>query len=556
MKKRLCAVLILFLFVFSISVPTFAAVHPVAIEEDGPPAPQPVPQTPVAINVLQKDLCLQVSWKNAQNAQGYELSRYDSRDKKWTVLLRANVLNYIDKKVKTGINYTYRVRAYAKINEQVSYTAYCKGEVYQAVDLPGKVTGVKASAGEGTVKLTYNKSSGATGYWIYRQNLASGKFEKIADTSVTSYTDRKLQHKKTYSYQVVAYKTVTQNTSKGSVKRKCAGDSMSSTVKATPVVKLPGAPSGLMAMTGDRKVTLSWNSTKNTSGYRIYLYNTSTKKYDILTDTSSTSYIHKNLKQDQRYQYRVQAYRTLNGMRYYAESFSKTITIQPTKETAKTEKNVAGIHSIQFTAKVRKTANRYSSASSDKKLGTIKAGTQLKVLYRQFKRAQIRLANGDVCWVSNDNLTYLKEHYTTQDYSTAEKEMFINKKGYSSDSKYLIWISLYTQRVNIFEGSEGRWKLIRNARCATGRINKPTPVGSFKIGDRSARGWDYDTYYVKPVVQFYSDYFFHSRLKYYKGGYYDATIGKPASAGCIRMYDEDIKFIYDKMPRGTRVISF
>ena len=97
--------------------------------------------------------------------------------------------------------------------------------------------------------------------------------------------------------------------------------------------------------------------------------------------------------------------------------------------------------------------------------------------------------------------------------------------------------------------------MIRSCRCATGTYLHKTPKGVFKITYKE-KGWFYKTTYEKPIVHFKGANSFHSRIKNYKGGYADATIGKPRSKGCVRLYDEDINFIYKQCPKGTTVVSF
>lgn len=144
------------------------------------------------------------------------------------------------------------------------------------------------------------------------------------------------------------------------------------------------------------------------------------------------------------------------------------------------------------------------------------------------------------------------------DYSAADKEIFVNVKGYSSSSKYLIWVNLATQRVNVFQGSKENWKLIRTGLVGTGKSSTPTPVGMFYV-TRKQTGWFTPTYTVKPVVRFSagSGYAFHSRL-YYPGTnrLQDGRIGLPVSHGCIRMYDEDIQWLYNNAPIGTTVAVY
>lgn len=158
--------------------------------------------------------------------------------------------------------------------------------------------------------------------------------------------------------------------------------------------------------------------------------------------------------------------------------------------------------------------------------------------------------------------TGYRGNYTTQwaidnDYSDEEKTIFVNAKDYASDTQYLIWVSIATQHVNIFQGSRDNWKLIRSGLIASGATTTPTPVGIWKTTYKQT-GWYTSTYTVAPVVRFKGGgYAFHSRL-YYPGTnrLSDATIGMPASHGCVRMMDEDIQWLYNNVPTNTTVVVF
>jgi len=145
------------------------------------------------------------------------------------------------------------------------------------------------------------------------------------------------------------------------------------------------------------------------------------------------------------------------------------------------------------------------------------------------------------------------------DYTELEKNLFVNTMAYESDTQYLIWVSISHQRVNVFEKLDGRWKLIRSSIVATGAPRSPTPVGVYKTTYKQ-RGWFTEEYNCFPVVRFLkgSGYAFHSRL-YYPGSMTrlsDARIGYPISHGCIRMYNEDVQWLYDYIPESTTVVVF
>ncbi len=145
-----------------------------------------------------------------------------------------------------------------------------------------------------------------------------------------------------------------------------------------------------------------------------------------------------------------------------------------------------------------------------------------------------------------------------KDYTTQLKTDFVNGNGYSSKTDYLIWINLGTQKVNIFEGSTGKWKLLKTFRCASGAPSTPTPKGVTYITYKQTN-WTTSSYTCRPIVRFYpgTGYAFHSMLYYPRSSVLkDSAMGYPASHGCIRMEDEGIWYIYNYMPAKTTVVVY
>jgi lipoprotein-anchoring transpeptidase ErfK/SrfK len=92
----------------------------------------------------------------------------------------------------------------------------------------------------------------------------------------------------------------------------------------------------------------------------------------------------------------------------------------------------------------------------------------------------------------------------------------------------------------------------------TGAPGSATPTGVFQIFNRHTRGWTTKEYTVRPVINFINyAYGFHSRLYYPNSSELrDSRIGFPVSHGCIRMYDEDVNWMYDNLPDGTTVVVY
>lgn len=88
-------------------------------------------------------------------------------------------------------------------------TAYLDSEAgsVKSITLPkatAKVT-VKQQKGKRAVSIKWKKVKKASSYMIYRSEGKNGKLKKIATVKKgTTYTDKKVKSKKTYTYKVVA----------------------------------------------------------------------------------------------------------------------------------------------------------------------------------------------------------------------------------------------------------------------------------------------------------------------------------------------------------------
>lgn len=139
-----------------------------------------------------------------------------------------------------------------------------------------------------------------------------------------------------------------------------------------------------------------------------------------------------------------------------------------------------------------------------------------------------------------------------------EDVMLAKAQGYSSSTKWLILIDCTNNKTAVFTGSKGNWTLHRFMDCSTGASVSPTVKGSFTVGNRGTHFGEEKGYTCWYWTQFYGDYLFHSVLyePYSKTEIQDGRLGMNLSHGCVRMDIADAKWIYDTIPRGTKVISY
>lgn len=160
-------------------------------------------------------------------------------------------------------------------------------------------------------------------------------------------------------------------------------------------------------------------------------------------------------------------------------------------------------------------------------------------------------------WIRNSSCNFIGKDVPTwdssTDYSVGTKEGFVNTIGYTSKTDCLIWVSRYTQRVIIFRGSAGKWKVENTYLCSTGSNYTPTPTGIFALQAHYG-AWYFSDYVVYYPTGYDGDFAFHTTLYGYDGSDYDPTLGAPASLGCVRMARADAAYIYYNIPLGTTVV--
>jgi lipoprotein-anchoring transpeptidase ErfK/SrfK len=191
------------------------------------------------------------------------------------------------------------------------------------------------------------------------------------------------------------------------------------------------------------------------------------------------------------------------------------------------------------------------SASAETSVALKNSAVSINIGRQEANRVKALVKSG---YRGNYTLKWAKEH----DYRESDKVKWVNIKGYSSRTNYLVWVSTAYQRLNVFTGSAGNWNISKTFIIGTGVSGRDTPAGVWKLLGKSQRGWTTSLYTVKPVVNFINGkYGFHSRL--YSPDFskiYDGRIGFPCSHGCIRMYTDDIRWFYENVPVGTTVVVY
>ena len=131
---------------------------------------------------------------------------------------------------------------------------------------------------------------------------------------------------------------------------------------------------------------------------------------------------------------------------------------------------------------------------------------------------------------------------------------YVNSNNFSSETNYFIWVELKTFKVNIFKGSINKWTLVHSYLCTIGKKSTPTPKGTYTIGIKGLYFGVNKGYKCWYYTQFKANYLFHSIIYNLDGSIRDGRLGMALSDGCIRLTKENAKWIWDNIPKGTKVV--
>lgn len=231
---------------------------------------------------------VKISWSAVKGATEYRIYRSTQENTGYKKIKTvSNVTEYVDSGLKNGSQYYYKVRAY------VAKVAGSYSKISSVKPVIKKPTKVKAkSASYNSVKLSWNKVSGASKYAIYQSTNEKSGYKKLATVSskLTSYKVKGLKTGVHYFYKVYAIKSGVRG-------------------KASSVVYSAPKPDKVKQITtgsgGNKKAVISWTKPKAAKTYRVYRSTNRSTGYQRIATVSSTSYTDTNLKDGTTYYYKV-----------------------------------------------------------------------------------------------------------------------------------------------------------------------------------------------------------------------------------------------------------
>lgn len=248
--------------------------------------------TPVSVAARAGNTSVALSWSAVSGASGYRVYRGTTSGGPYTLVASPTATSYTNTGLTNGTTYYYVVRAFNATLESVNSQQVSARPSASSLAPP---TGVAATAGSGSVALTWSAVIGATGYRVYRGTTSGGPYTLIASPTTTSYTNTGLTNGTTYFYVVRARNATIQSVN-------------SQQVSATPSAAPPAAPTGLSAVAGNGSVSLTWAAVSGASGYRVYRGTTTGGPYTLVSSPTATSFADTGLTNGTAYYYVVRSF--------------------------------------------------------------------------------------------------------------------------------------------------------------------------------------------------------------------------------------------------------
>lgn len=207
---------------------------------------------------------LNVSWEKVNGATGYRIYFKKDNAKKWTTLAtfeNGSLTSCEHRKLTTGVNYTYTVRAYYKDGSKTIWGDFNQtGVTKKPVTSAPKLVSVTSSTAT-NVTVKWDSVSGANGYKVMRKADGSKTWSTIGTTNSKklSYTDKKVTCGVKYHYTVRAYRNVSKKPVLGSYNS-----------NGLEIMTIPDRPVVMVTSSNYNKLNVSWNRSNGATGYKVY----------------------------------------------------------------------------------------------------------------------------------------------------------------------------------------------------------------------------------------------------------------------------------------------
>lgn len=367
-----------------------------------------------------------ITWETVPTATKYYVYRRAEGETKWTRIatLGESATSHTDKTAKSGTKYTYTVKCSdgknTSLYEKKGLTTY-----YIATPKLSPVTGVYST---GAAKISWTKSAGATGYYVYRKggSLSEYSWKKIAtikNVNTTSYVDKTAKNSDwCYTYTVRAYY--------GNYKSSYYNSGVDFNYLAAPKITKVGPQATGMQIT--------WTS-NDTDITHFYVYRKEGSSWKRIGTTTQKSFIDTKAASNKKYTYTVKAKCDTNVGAYNSKGVSAKFMATPKLQplTFNSSYNSVVKWSKVTGASGYEVYRKVNNAKSWTKVATIKKGSTTTYYDKAKKSSGARYtytvrsfdSNNVRSWFTPEGTTGIilaKPKFTVAQAQTADNSLAIN----------------------------------------------------------------------------------------------------------------------------------
>ena len=146
-----------------------------------------------------------VNWNAVDGADLYQIYRCAASEGTWKWLRNTGITTFRDTTAQANETYYYKVIA----RKSMTWSSLNIPAVSAKITPLPNVTMVSATASNDGITVNWNAVDGADLYQIYRCAASEGTWKWIRNTGITTYVDAATQENETYSYKVIARRSMT-----------------------------------------------------------------------------------------------------------------------------------------------------------------------------------------------------------------------------------------------------------------------------------------------------------------------------------------------------------
>lgn len=290
---------------FIFKIPVF-----VSLPEKTISAPTKIETKPTTItSVSQAADKIEIKWNAVAGADGYRLLCSTSESSGYVNIATCNGqsnIKYLDAGKKSGTKYYYKVAPFVLIDNDPLQAVASKAmpgilNVAPAPKLAKPKIGSCSSTNSKSIKVTWGKVAGASGYQLFRATSKNGTYKAVKTLSQLNFTNTALQTGTMYYFKVRAY--VNYNGSKVY--------SPYSDIRAKKAMPLATKITRIDS-NSKRTIRLQWAKVPDASGYFVYRATSKSgtyKRIKTLGKNTLISFTDKKLTSKRTYYYKVRSYK-------------------------------------------------------------------------------------------------------------------------------------------------------------------------------------------------------------------------------------------------------